>query len=127
MTLSSRSHQPHLPAASLTELAGGSRVHPVLRAPEEHALITHTSGTTGLSKPVVHMPRCMRLRLHIDGRSEGGWAVGRPRFRRRGEPGRRAVIRGESLLHRGPMGGQRENLVMDREHRVVVPGRKSEP
>ncbi len=50
-------------AASLTELAGSPRVQPVFRAPDEHALITHTSGTTGLPKLVVHTPRSMRLRL----------------------------------------------------------------
>jgi acyl-coenzyme A synthetase/AMP-(fatty) acid ligase len=50
-------------AASLTELAGSPRAQPVFRAPDEPALITHTSGTTGLPKLVVHTPRSMRLRL----------------------------------------------------------------
>jgi acyl-coenzyme A synthetase/AMP-(fatty) acid ligase len=50
-------------AASLTELAGAPRVPPVFRAPEEPALITHTSGTTGLPKLVVHTPQSMRTRL----------------------------------------------------------------
>jgi acyl-coenzyme A synthetase/AMP-(fatty) acid ligase len=50
-------------AASLAALAGSARVRPVFRAPDEHALITHTSGTTGLPKLVVHTPRSMGLRL----------------------------------------------------------------
>jgi acyl-coenzyme A synthetase/AMP-(fatty) acid ligase len=50
-------------AASLTELAGSPRIQPVFQAPEEPALITHTSGTTGLPKLVVHTPRSMRTRL----------------------------------------------------------------
>lgn len=50
-------------AASLSELAGSPRVRPVFRAPGEHALITHTSGTTGLPKLVVHTPRSMARRL----------------------------------------------------------------
>lgn len=50
-------------ATSLTELAGAPRVQAVFRAPEEPALITHTSGTTGLPKLVVHTPQSMRARL----------------------------------------------------------------
>ncbi len=50
-------------ATSLTELAGTPRVQPVFRAPEEPALITHTSGTTGLPKLVVHTARSMHARL----------------------------------------------------------------
>jgi acyl-coenzyme A synthetase/AMP-(fatty) acid ligase len=50
-------------AASLTELAGAPRVQPVFRASEEPAMITHTSGTTGLPKLIVHTPRTMRVRL----------------------------------------------------------------
>lgn len=50
-------------AASLTELAGSPRVRPVFQALDEPAMITHTSGTTGLPKLVVHTPRSMRARL----------------------------------------------------------------
>jgi len=50
-------------AASLTELAGSPRVQPVFQGLDEPAMITHTSGTTGLPKLVVHTPRTMRARL----------------------------------------------------------------
>lgn len=50
-------------AASLSELTGAPRVRPVLRHPDEPAMITHTSGTTGLPKLVVHTPRTMGERL----------------------------------------------------------------
>jgi acyl-coenzyme A synthetase/AMP-(fatty) acid ligase len=52
-----------LGAASLTELAGSPRVQPVFRGLDEPVLITHTSGTTGLPKLVVHTPRTFRVRL----------------------------------------------------------------
>ncbi|HEX6521760.1 MAG TPA: class I adenylate-forming enzyme family protein, partial [Streptosporangiaceae bacterium] len=48
---------------SLTELAGSPRVSPVFRALDDPVLITHTSGTTGLPKLVVHTPRSFRVRL----------------------------------------------------------------
>jgi acyl-coenzyme A synthetase/AMP-(fatty) acid ligase len=48
---------------SLPELAGSPPVEPVFRAVHEPALITHTSGTTGIPKLVVHTPRTMRVRL----------------------------------------------------------------
>lgn len=50
-------------AASLAELAGSPRVKPVFQGLDEPAMITHTSGTTGLPKLVVHTPRTMRARL----------------------------------------------------------------
>jgi|SRR4051812_3265969 acyl-coenzyme A synthetase/AMP-(fatty) acid ligase len=48
---------------SLAELGGSPRVEPVFRKLDEPAMITHTSGTTGLPKLVVHTPRTMRVRL----------------------------------------------------------------
>ncbi|TXL89608.1 AMP-binding protein [Streptomyces sp. IB2014 016-6] len=48
---------------SLAGLAGSPSVRPVLQGLDEPALITHTSGTTGLPKLVVHTPRTMRSRL----------------------------------------------------------------
>jgi acyl-coenzyme A synthetase/AMP-(fatty) acid ligase len=50
-------------AVLLAGLAGSPRVQPVFQALDEPALITHTSGTTGLPKLVVHTPRSMRTRL----------------------------------------------------------------
>lgn len=50
-------------AESLPERAGSTPVQPVFQGLDEPALITHTSGTTGLPKLVVHTPRTMRTRL----------------------------------------------------------------
>jgi acyl-coenzyme A synthetase/AMP-(fatty) acid ligase len=48
---------------SLSELADAPRVDPVFRQQDEPAMVTHTSGTTGLPKLVVHTPRTMVERL----------------------------------------------------------------
>lgn len=50
-------------AATLADLAGSPRVEPVYLDLDEPAMITHTSGTTGVPKLVVHTARTMRVRL----------------------------------------------------------------
>lgn len=53
---------PREDAVSLAELAGAPLVPAVLRDPDEPALMTHTSGTTGLPKLVMHSARSLRGR-----------------------------------------------------------------
>jgi acyl-coenzyme A synthetase/AMP-(fatty) acid ligase len=48
---------------SLADFAGASRVEPVVRPMDEAAVITHTSGTTGVPKLVMHTPRTQGVRL----------------------------------------------------------------
>lgn len=50
-------------AVALTDLAGSPRIEPVFRDLDAPAMITHTSGTTGVPKLVVHTPRTMGVRL----------------------------------------------------------------
>jgi acyl-coenzyme A synthetase/AMP-(fatty) acid ligase len=50
-------------AVALGEFAGSPRIQPVFQGLDDPAMITHTSGTTGMPKLVVHTPRTMRLRL----------------------------------------------------------------
>jgi acyl-coenzyme A synthetase/AMP-(fatty) acid ligase len=50
-------------AVSLPELAGAPSIQPTFQGLDAPAMVTHTSGTTGVPKLVVHTPRTMRLRL----------------------------------------------------------------
>jgi len=48
---------------SLADFVGAPRVEPVFQGIDDAAMITHTSGTTGVPKLVVHTPRTMGVRL----------------------------------------------------------------
>lgn len=50
-------------AVSLADLAGSPRREPVLMHPDHPAMMTHTSGTTGVPKLVVHTARSLRGRF----------------------------------------------------------------
>lgn len=50
-------------AVCLAELAGSPRRRPIYPHPDEPALMTHTSGTTGLPKLVVHSARTLQGRF----------------------------------------------------------------
>ncbi|WP_432176791.1 class I adenylate-forming enzyme family protein [Streptomyces sp. Tue6028] len=56
---------------SLTDLAGAPRQKPVFNDPDRPALMTHTSGTTGLPKLVVHSARTLRGRFRPQNRLAG--------------------------------------------------------
>lgn len=60
-TLLVRGHRPG--AQSLEDLAGSPDVPPRIRRIDAAAVITHTSGTTGIPKLVVHTPRTQAVRL----------------------------------------------------------------
>ncbi|WP_149831214.1 class I adenylate-forming enzyme family protein [Streptomyces tailanensis] len=58
----------HSGAISLNDLAGAPSQPPVFQDPDEPALMTHTSGTTGLPKLVVHSARSLRGRFRPQNR-----------------------------------------------------------
>lgn len=67
----------HPGAVELRALAGTPRVRPVDMPPDHPALITHTSGTTGVPKLAVHTSRTLQARYRPQ------YAVTRPVLRRR--------------------------------------------
>jgi acyl-coenzyme A synthetase/AMP-(fatty) acid ligase len=62
---------PRPGAVALSELAGAAPRPAVRRDPDEPALMTHTSGTTGLPKLVVHSARTLRGRWRPQARLFG--------------------------------------------------------